>query len=143
MPRLEFFVVAESAAMDQVTNQASVFNILEEVRAEGFPFLIPQCVAMSLWRSEPGDADRDWQVILRIALPGSDPQDFSTNFRIAPTGLRHRIAQRLVGLLIQREGDLRFELLLNGQHIAEHIVTVLRAEAVDIPAEQSRSEGAA
>lgn len=136
MARLEFFVVSESSAADQVTNQLSLFNVLEEIRTERFPFAIQSCVAVSLWRREPDDADRDWQVILRIRTPGDEPRDFTSNFTFAQS-LRHRVTQRFLGLPVQREGDLVFELLINGQHAAEHVVTVMRAEAVDIPAEQN------
>lgn len=124
--RLEFFVVSESVSIDQVTNELSVFNILESVASEGFPVLVPKCAAVSLWRVEPGDEGRDWQVMVRVTLPGQGPQDFTTNFQARPRSQRHRVMQRVHGLPLLQEGDLRFELLLNGQHAADHIVTVTR-----------------
>lgn len=133
MPRLEFFVVAESVVVDQVTNEASVFNIYEEIRSEGFPLLIHKCAAISLWLSEPGDEDKDCQAVLRIILPGEEAKDFPTNFKFTAETRRHRVTQRIYGLPVSREGDLRFELLLNGRHAAEHLVTIRKVASVDIP----------
>ena len=140
MARLEFFVVAESVSVDQFTNQVSVFSILEEIRAEHFPIAISHCVGMSLWRSETGDFDQDFQAVLRVTSPGLPPRDVSTNFRFAPSGLRMRVIQRVVGVRVEQEGDLVFELLLNGHHIAEHVITVQRAEPVDVIASSAVSE---
>lgn len=129
MPKLECFLVAESVSIDQTTNEASVFNILEHFRIPEFPTVLPKCAAFSLWRKEPGDEDRDWQALLEITLPdGSTPQ-FSLNFRFTASP-RHRLTQRFLGLPLRREGELRFELRLNGEHVAEHLVTVERVDPI-------------
>ena len=93
------------------------------------PLLITKCAAVSLWRLETGDEERDWQVIVRITLPGQGPQDFPTNFRARAGTLRHRVTQRIYGLPLLEQGEVRFELLLNGEHAADHIVTVARQDA--------------
>lgn len=133
MPRLEFFVVSEDVSVDQATNLTSVFSILEEVKAPAFPLLIFRCAATSLWCREPGDEGRDFQVVLRITTPGDEPREFPTNFRLDHA--RHRTVQRLQGLPIQRAGELRFEVLLNGEHKASHVVTVEQAVPLDVIAE--------
>ena len=70
MPKLEYFLVSESVSVDQLTNRTSLFNILEEVRANKFPAVIPQVVVTSAWNREIGDEDIDYQVKVRISLPG-------------------------------------------------------------------------
>jgi hypothetical protein len=126
--RLEFFVVAENVSVDRTTNELSVFNVMESLRADVFPGVIPKCVAVSLWRLEPGDEGQDWQATIRIYVPGENVQEFPTNFRSQPGATRHRVTQRIYGLPLRQAGDLRFELLLNGQHSADHVATVQMAE---------------
>ena len=126
--RLEFFAVAESVSVDQNTNKVSLFEILESVpfNPQSESNEIRKCVAVSLWRAEDGDEGLDFQVILRMFRPGEEPSEFATNFSLS--GARHRIYTTIVGLPLNAPGELRFEILLNGQHAAEHVVTVLEAE---------------
>lgn len=130
MARLEFFVVSESVSIDQTSNAASVFNILEEIGTPQFPILIPYCAAISLWCREEADRDEDFQCTLRIIRPGGERNDISTNFR--PVRPRHRVVQRIQGLQLTQAGELRFELLLNGKHAADHIVTVVQVRPIDV-----------
>jgi hypothetical protein len=130
--QLEFFVVAESVSIDQTTNEVSLLGVLEDVVAEAFPIIVPKCAAISLWRVEPGDENQDWQALIRLASPGQGSQDFPTNFRPQANARRHRIVQRIYGVPLGEEGDLRFELLLNGHHIADHFVTVRREEGAGL-----------
>ena len=130
MARLEFFVVSESVGVDQRTNKVSVFNILEEILTTRFPIIVPYCVAVSLWHREDRDQDQDFQCILRITLPSGEPHDFTTNFRLNRP--RHRVLQYMQGLPLNREGQLQFELLLNGNHAASHTVLVTQARPLDV-----------
>jgi len=137
MARLEFFVVSVSASVDQTTNQASIFDIIEEVKATAFPSLLHSCVAFSLWRREPGDEERDFQLILRITTPGGAIHDFPSNFRMPAA--RHRTLVRVQGLLVEQPGQLRFEAILNGTHAAEHVVDVQQITPSETVASRSPS----
>lgn len=124
MARLELFLVAESVSVDQSSNKVSVFEVLETV-----PFkkdgenAIAGCVAFSLWQMEAGDDGQDFQVLLRIHRPGMElPDESPTNFTAHSP--RHRVFTRMLGLPLQQPGTLRFEVLLNGKHSADHVVTV-------------------
>jgi len=126
MARLEFFVVSEGVTVDKFTNQLSLFNILEGVASNNFPFVLPYFVAVSMWMMEDGDGERDFQVMLRVTMPNLAPQEFTTNFKFISR--RHRVLQRIQGLPLNEPGVLRFEVLLNGQHAASHEVDVSRKE---------------
>ena len=130
MARLEFFVVSKAVSIDQTTNQMSVFEILEEMTTSSFPVQIPSLVAISLWRQEQGDQEQDYQLLLQITTPSGTSHDFRTNFRLA--GRRHRITQRIEGMVLEKEGVVRFEVILNDKHAAEHIVDILRVDPIDI-----------
>jgi len=125
MPKLEYFVVSESYASDRDTNQLSLFNILEEVLTV-LPVRIARLVATSSWNIRPEDETRDFQVTLRIHRPSGevlrDPEDIAANFT-AGRG-RQRVHNDIRGLLIEEAGDFRFEILLNGAHAADHIITI-------------------
>lgn len=125
MASLEFFVVAESVSVDQVTNKVSVFEVLERT---GFKpntnNAIARCVACSLWRMTAEDIGQDFQVMLKIFQPGEEsPRESATNF--TANSDRHRVFVHLVGVPIQQPGELRLEVLLNGEHAAEHIIAVV------------------
>ena len=130
MARLEFFLACESVSIDQETNQSSVFNILEEIQSTAFPTVLPHCVAVSLWHQEPGDEDKEFQLLLRITLPTGETHDFRTNFQLKTP--RHRVLQRFEGLPIQSAGELRFEARLNDEHAAYHMVTVKQVRQLDL-----------
>lgn len=130
---LEYFVVAENVVVDSTTNKTSIINVLEEftiqtpLPARGLPLLaiMPQCSAVMLWRIEPGDDAHDWQATVRITQPDGSKNEFSMNFRVEPGSRRQRAVMNFIGIGAQGAGDLTFEALLNGQHQAVHVVTVL------------------
>ena len=131
--RLEFFVVAESVSIDQITNAASVFNIIETISAENFPAMLPVCVAFSLLRRE-GDDNQEHHSSLRITVPGQPLQESHVSFRLPQ--FRHRLVQRIQGLVIF-PGEVRFELTIDGEHAAEHVITVTQGLAAPAPVLQT------
>lgn len=123
MAKLEYFVVSQSVAVDQQTNRTSIFNVLETISAPKFPVNMDEATATALWRREPGDDGKDFQVLVRVSGALVKPLESAANFRMEQS--RHRIVVTILGLPIASPGDVKFELLLNGQHVAEHILTVI------------------
>ena len=125
MPKLEYFLVAESVSVDRDTNRVSLFNIVEEVSGS-LPARIPALVVVSSWNVLPEDRKREFQVTLRISLPGGvelpKSEDFAVNFTAQRS--RQRILQFVKELPLEQPGDLKLEVLLNGKHAASHTVTV-------------------
>lgn len=121
---LEFFVVAQGVSVDQDTNQTSIFGVLEEVAAQTYPYALPYCVAVSLWNVSTEDVGKDWQATLRILFPDRSETQVPVNFIVKDGTRRHRLTQKMVGLPLSGVGELKFELLLNGQHAATHTTTV-------------------
>jgi len=128
--RLEYFVVAEGVAVDQLTNQVSLFNVLEEIKAPAFPALVHKAVAHGLWVIQNDlDIGTEHQVLLIIRLPDRAEHRLTTNFTV--THRRHRVTQLIEGIPLSTEGTLEFEVLLDGQHAARHLVDVERPPAID------------
>jgi hypothetical protein len=134
MPKLEYFLVSESISVDREQNAVSIFNILEEVAIPNAGFRgIPKLVALSSWIFEPEDIGQDFQVTVKVVLPGvAGPEiikEFPINFT-APKA-RQRIYHRISGLPLKAAGDVVFQLLLNGEHQASHTITVRQDEDDD------------
>lgn len=123
MPSLEYFIVAESSAVDRHTNRVSLFNVIETVSASQFPIVFPTIVAVTAWNAEEGDTGQDFQAILKITGPieGGEVK-LNTNFTIKSN--RHRTFQNMQGLPITGPGDIRLEISLNGIHQASHTISV-------------------
>jgi len=128
MPTLEYFILCESAAIDQSRNRPSFFHVIErEIVRRDFPWTIPQIIVFSSWLPGPEDAGRDFQVLLHVHVPGNEtagvfPKNFTQDRR------RTRLLQSLYNLRIPQPGELQFELLLNGTPVATHSVTVAPLE---------------
>lgn len=144
MPRLEYFLVCESMSTDQETNRVSLFNVLEDLQVlppETPPqqqLLVPHFVAVSCWNREPGDEDKDFQAILRIHAPNQEAKDFSMNFKMERP--RYRVSMRFQGMPKLEAGELKFELLLNGQHVAWHVVNIFPAATESLPQAEPAAE---
>ena len=127
MATLEYFLVAESASVDQTTNRVSVFNVLEDIQTADFPAVIPQLVAVAAWNFTPDDMNAEFQALLRITDPTGAVSDHRANF----TGQRsrHRFIVKMIGYAILAEGRLQFEISLNDAHSASHTISVGRLPA--------------
>ncbi|MCH7700254.1 MAG: hypothetical protein IID37_01085 [Planctomycetes bacterium] len=125
MVRLEFFVVAESFSIDQLTNRVSIFNILETIQAPAFPLVLPQLMAVSLWEDDERDTERQYQVDIRITLGDTELEHIQQNLKFPRPRLR-TIAQ-ILNLKIPGSGRMKIELKLNGEHKAWHYVDVNQA----------------
>lgn len=124
MARLEFFLAAKSASVDRFSNELSLFEVLEELRPPAVPSSLPSLVAVSCWLAEAEDAGQDFQVTIRISGPPiGDAVDFPQNFQMGQA-LRHRVFHRFQGIPLVGPGDLVVEVLLNGEHRAQHTITV-------------------
>ena len=131
MPELEYFLVAESISVDQETNRVSIFNVLEELHAESAPISYPALVAISSWNLAENELGGDFQVMLRVNSPAQEaPFDYPINLSREPRR-RHRIYHRLIGPTFHAFGDLRFEVLLNGEHRASHVISIIQTDDND------------
>lgn len=127
MPRLEYFLVAESVSVDQVTNRVSIFNVVEQVQVPKFPHPLGNLVAVAMWVGAEGDADDDFQVGIALTLPGEkEPRKFPQNFRMPLRRLR--TLAYFQGLEVKQTGTIEVDLSLNGEHRATHVIDVVAAE---------------
>jgi hypothetical protein len=128
MPSLEYWVVCESAALDQFRNRPSFFHVIEgDLGREHFPWTIPQLTSFSSWLPGLDEAGHDYQVLWRIHTPGgATPRDFPKNF--TQDRQRTRLLQTVYNLPIEHPGELRLELFLNGTLVTARAVHINSAE---------------
>lgn len=128
MPKLEYFLVAESVSIDQASNSLSLFHVLEEVHSLGLPVLVPRMTAVSTWLVSPEEFGQDFQSTLVVHRPdGSQFHEFKLNF--TARSARHRLITNFERFPIDASGEWRFELQLDGAHAASHHMSVLSGEA--------------
>ena len=128
MPVLEYFIVAESCSIDQISNRFSIFNVAEEGRMT-VPGQIRELFALCAWIAEPQEFGEDLQLRLRITPPGGDMVESPHNFRM--TRRRHRVALNIRNIPITEHGELLIELLLNNDHQAFHRIDILPPDEVE------------
>ena len=125
MPELEYFLVAESCSVDVDRNSLSIFHVMNDVRLDRVPGLIPELVIISAWihSQEELRGRAESQIRVQFRLPGLDStpsfrgnlnaetrfQNFNFSFREVPA---------------QTEGDIVVEIFLDDQHKATHTVAV-------------------
>ena len=128
MPKLEYFLVAESVSVDQDTNSVSIFNVLEEIEAAELPVVVPKMVAISSWLVAEHEHDSDFQVTLRFSGGGfEEAEEHPFNMRRGKRA-RHRIFHWFKGVPFKKFGTVSFEVLLNGEHRASHTVVIEQEE---------------
>ncbi len=128
MPKLEYFLLCESVSVDQDTNRISLFNVLEDFQIASpdtngkTPLcFLGQFVAVALFNREPDDDEKDFEACLRFNLPDDKHSEHRIAFRMDRN--RQRLLLRFVGMPpVDKDGVLRFELLLDGTRCASHTV---------------------
>ncbi len=128
MPKLEYFLLCESVSVDQDTNRISLFNVLEdfqiaspESNGKTPGYFLGQFVAVALFNREPDDSEKDFEACLRFNLPDDKHSEHRIAFRMDRN--RQRLLLRFVGMPpVDKDGMLRFELLLDGIRCASHTV---------------------
>lgn len=107
MLSLKYAFCAEAVVRDAASNSLSVFNILEEVNAIGFPVVVPRLTIVAAVQREAADAP-DQPASLRLTLGDLElfSHDFTLNFR---DRLLNRAILALQGVVIPAPGTLRIQ----------------------------------
>ncbi len=91
---------------------------------------LPKVIAVSSWNIHPDEINLDFQVVLRVTLPGQ-PGPLTFPMNLSKGRLRYRSIQGLLEIPIAEAGKLRFEVLLNGSHGASNVVAVHPQGAIE------------
>ena len=125
MPRLEYFLVSESSTIDNESGAFSVFNVMNEAKFENFPAVLPKLALVACWIPTPdeiGSGD-EFQVTFNFRLPDSAQSGQIRSSFQAESRFQHLI-MNVVGIPVERPGEIVIDLLLNDQKQASHTIFV-------------------
>jgi len=109
MPRLIFFLAANSTSVDSRTNSLSIFEVIEQLRSVAFPSRLHRADFVALWQGQPGEQGQEFEQRIRVARPDHEEiADLKSPFKIS--GLRHRMIARLIDLPLAIPGIYQVEL---------------------------------
>jgi hypothetical protein len=132
MIQIRYCLAAEGVIRDVETNNFSAFNILEELRPEGFPAFLPKISFLSTWERNLEDPrEYDMEFTLKLDEEMLTEQPITMNFG---DSTKHRQTINMQGLLIPRVGNLVFKLrTADGQAEGSYSIEVkapaIKAEA--------------
>ena len=119
--KLLLLVCAETSVVDQATNRASLFNLLEEVATPTFPILIYSTVVYTSWEREEADSDTQADVSVKL----NDKQLFTAQLAINfQQAMRCRSVLTALGLVLTEPGTLVFDIIFGGQVLGSYHVPV-------------------
>jgi hypothetical protein len=125
MPRLEYFLVSESSTIDNETGALSVFNIVNEATFEKFPTVLPKLVLVTCWipTAEEIRNKDEFQVTFTFSFPDAPNHGQIRSSFQAEARFQHLI-MNVVGVPVERPGEIVIDLLLNEQKTASHTIFV-------------------
>lgn len=121
--RLLLLACADTSVVDQTTNRASLFNLLEEVITPTFPIGIYSIAVFTLWEREPAEPDTHAELTVRLNERQLMQGQLALNFQQT---IRCRSILTLRGLPLSEPGILLFEITLAGQVVGSWRVLVTR-----------------
>jgi len=120
-------LVSQWVVRDGDTNNLSVFNILEGVTAQGFPFFIQHVAFLVIWERDAEDISRP-SVQIRIELEGNQlyEQSLDADFQ---DKLKNRMVIRIGGLVVSQPGKLTFSASPSTGASAKYTINVIATES--------------
>ena len=124
--KLEYFLVADSVVIDQLTNRVSILQIVDDVMVAGFPCVLPgfsTIAGFAVPHEPPGTLKRASLRVSGSAVP--EPRELATSF--SSGGPHHRLVYRLEHIALECAGELELELVIDGVQLGKRTITVRRS----------------
>ncbi|MEW5844393.1 MAG: hypothetical protein AB1775_14130 [Bacteroidota bacterium] len=123
-------LIAEGVIRDAVSNNISIYNILEGITAQGFPFFFQHLDFLVLWEKEEVDP-----VIYEGSLLVKNNDDIliSDKFKIDfEKKQKNRSIVNINGLLVKKPGTLTASLIFDGVEAKYSILVTALDSAINI-----------
>lgn len=115
-------IVAKGVIRDAVSNQISIFNIVEDVQAQGFPAFVGELGWLIMWERDVGEpATGDF--LSRVRMNERVLIENPIHVEFGDT-LRHRTTISLGGIVVEETGHLKFEVVDQGRVLSDYEVRV-------------------
>jgi hypothetical protein len=116
-------LAARGIIRDATTNSVSIFNLMEEVVAQGLPVFIPEMAVLGLWRKEGDETRIECEFIARIGE--TILHQIPTAISFEPNSSMYRAIVNIVGTVVNSPGSLTFEFRIGGRVSGSYTVRVL------------------
>jgi hypothetical protein len=121
--RSKLFLCSDSASIDARNNTLSVFHILEQLNAIGFPVVVPRLSVVAIFEREQTDpATIQLQLEIYAGLQQLFAGPIAVNFF---QQLMARTVLELNGLVVPAPGNLRVVVTLEGQAVGSWTIPVI------------------
>lgn len=121
---LDFIVCAQSAVIDQATNNLSIHNIFEEIGAPIFPVAITMSVVAHLKKKKSEKENQALRLVFSLDNDQIGDQPINVAFQ---DKLVTRIIARIQPLVLQRPGILKVEIKQKNSSLGVWIVQIYKA----------------
>lgn len=132
MRQLEYFVVCKSVSLDAMSQEISLFHVTHFLACSVMPTVVPSLCAVASWikddklmESTDDAATVESHVKLNVISPGGEPVNTFRRTLKSPNR-REQSVFRVMNIPIPQEGDLVFELIVDDQTVAHHIVSIMQ-----------------
>jgi hypothetical protein len=119
-------LAAAGIIRDADTNVISAYNIIEQITAQSFPFLMPEMHVLCVWKKEDGEDNIQCQ--FRVTLNGNVLHDVPSTITFG-NSYAYRSIIRLLGTVITGPGVLRFEFTIADRPAGIYEVLVITPPA--------------
>lgn len=121
-----FCIAAKGVVRDADTNTMSLHTILEDISAEGFPFLVQEAAVLATWRTEAADRK---PIELQFQVLNNDLSLLKQSIVVPIDKPFSRTIIRLNGIVVKAPGELRFVFSRKDIEVLSYAVRVAAPKA--------------
>lgn len=111
MPKLLFLSCSHLVSIDKITNNLSVYHIIEQINIPNFPFVFPQLFITSLWQRSNEEENLEFEVKINFLNPDRiSIKDWRADWKF--TSLHHRHILNAINLTFDYPGTYAFKIFI-------------------------------
>jgi len=111
MPKLLFLSCSQLVSIDKITNNLSVYHIIEQLNIPSFPFIFPQIFITSLWQRSSGEENLEFELKISFLNPDRvSITEWHADWKF--TSLHHRHILNAINLSFDYPGTYIFKIFI-------------------------------
>jgi len=115
------FLCAEGVSRDSETGSLTIYNVLEDIQAEGFPILIQRVAVLAMLKRDASDPGHpSGELVLKLGETVLQRAPVSSNFQ---EKLKLRQIIKVNGLVVPSPGIFSVSFILEGRQLGEFTFT--------------------
>ncbi len=111
MPKLLHSICSELISLDRITNNISIFNVLEDITSKSFPFVFPRFFITSSWQRKSDEKNIEFEARIKFTNPKKELiKNITSKWQF--TKPRHRHIALFLNIKFDIPGTYNFEIYL-------------------------------